>query len=270
MAALAGTPAAGSVPAAGEATVLELRGICKHYGGVRALDEVDLQVDAGEVVAVVGDNGAGKSTLIKAISGVQPKDEGEIYFDGAPVVLAAPRDATDLGIQTVYQDLALCDNLDAVKNLFLGRELRSPVAVGARLSRPAMEERATATLSQLGVTLRSLRLPVGRLSGGQRQSIAICRAILTDPRVVLLDEPTAALGVAQRAQVLDLIRRLRSQGRAVVVISHDLNDVRAIADRVYVLRLGRRVAEFHKGRFTTDQLVAAITGAASHTEDEEA
>ena len=248
--------------AAGAPPALELRGISKAFGGVQALDHVDMHLRRGEVVAIVGDNGAGKSTLIKAIAGIQPMDAGTVLFDGAPVVIESPKDATSLGIQTVYQDLALCDNLDAVKNLFLGREVRASLLLGRRLSRPAMEHRATQVLEQLGVTLRSLRTPVGRLSGGQRQSIAICRSILSDPSVVLLDEPTAALGVAQRRQVLELIRRLRSQNRAVMVISHDLHDVRDVADRVYVLRLGRRVAEFHRGGFTTEQLVAAITGIA--------
>ena len=243
--------------------VLELRGISRHFGGVRALSQVSLSIRRGEVVGIVGDNGAGKSTLFNVVSGMLQPDEGEILFDGRPVTFSGPGDSSALGIETVYQDLALCDNLDTVKNLFLGRELCGPVWLGRRLSRPAMEQRAVELLGQLDVKLDSLRTPAGRLSGGQRQSIAISRAVLADPSVVLLDEPTAALGVAQRRQVINLIGRLRDQGRGIAVISHDLGDVRAIADRIVVLRLGRRVADFERGAYTSEQLVAAITGIGS-------
>ena len=240
--------------------VLELRGISKQFGGVQALAGVSLSIRRGEVVAIVGDNGAGKSTLFNVIAGMLDPDEGEILFEGRPVSFTGPGEPAALGIQTVYQDLALCDNLDTVKNLFLGRELRAPLYLGRRLARPAMEHRTVELLGQLGVQLKSLRTPVGRLSGGQRQSIAVSRAVLADPSVVLLDEPTAALGVAQRRQVLQLIGRLREQNRGVAVISHDLNDVRSVADRVVVLRLGRRVAEFNRGAFSAEELVTAITG----------
>jgi D-xylose transport system ATP-binding protein len=242
--------------------VLELRRISKHFGGVVALSQVSLSIRRGEVVAIVGDNGAGKSTLVNVISGMLAPDEGEMLYEGRPVTFSGPSEPAALGIQTVYQDLALCDNLDTVKNLFLGRELHAPILLGRRLSRPAMEHRAVELLAELDVELKSLRTPVGRLSGGQRQSIAVSRAVLADPSVVLLDEPTAALGVAQRRQVLNLIGRLRDQNRGVAVVSHDLNDVRAVADRVVVLRLGRRVAQFHRSGFTSEELVAAITGIA--------
>jgi D-xylose transport system ATP-binding protein len=221
---------------------------------------VSLSIRRGEVLAIVGDNGAGKSTLFNVISGMLGPDEGEIFYEGRPVTFTGPGEAAALGIQTVYQDLALCDNLDTVQNVFLGRELRAPLLLGRRLSRPAMEHRAVELLSELEVQLKSLRTPVGRLSGGQRQAIAVSRAVLADPSVVLLDEPTAALGVVQRRQVLGLIGRLRDQNRAVAVVSHDLEDVRAVADRVVVLRLGRRVAQFRGGAFTSEELVAAITG----------
>ena len=242
-------------------SALELRDVSKHYGGVTALAGVSLSVDAGEVVALVGDNGAGKSTLVKTIAGIVAPDTGAYYRDGVEVNIATPQDATHAGIQTVYQDLALCDNLDTVQNLFLGRELRSNWLGGRRLQRADMEKRCRAVLADLGVTtLKDVTVPVGDLSGGQRQSVAICRSVLWDPRIVLLDEPTAALGVAQREQVLNLINRLRDQGRGVILISHDLADVQQIADRVLVLRLGRLVAEFHKGAYTREQCIAAITG----------
>jgi D-xylose transport system ATP-binding protein len=247
--------------AAGVPPALELRDVSKHYGGVTALAGVSLTVYPGEVVALVGDNGAGKSTLVKTISGIVVPDSGELYRDGAAVAVTGPQDATDAGIQTVYQDLALCDNLDTVQNLFLGRELRGSWLLGRRLQRAAMEHRTRKVLADLSVrTLRDVTIPVGGLSGGQRQSVAICRSVLWDPSVVLLDEPTAALGVAQREQVLNLIRRLREHGRAVILISHDLADVQQVADRVLVLRLGSLVAEFEKGRYTREQCVAAITG----------
>ncbi len=243
--------------------ILELRQVVKLFGGIHALEGIDLTVGRGEIAAVVGDNGAGKSTLLKIISGLQPADGGEVHFDGEPVHLRRPADATALGIETVYQDLALCDNLDTVQNLFLGREERRPLFRGARLRRADMEHRAQETLKRLGVKIRSLRTPVGRLSGGQRQSIAVCRSTLSDPRLVLLDEPTAALGVEQSRGVLDLIRRLRGEHEcAVVLISHALRDVLDVADRIVVLRLGSKVAEFDNTSraVDTDQLVAAITG----------
>jgi len=243
--------------------LLELRQVIKLFGGVHALEGIDLTVGQGEIVAVVGDNGAGKSTLMKIISGLQPADGGEVLFEGGPVDLRRPADSTALGIETVYQDLALCDNLDTVQNLFLGREETQPFLRGARLRRADMEHRAQETLRRLGVKIRSLSTPVGRLSGGQRQSIAVCRSTLSDPRLVLLDEPTAALGVEQSAGVLNLIRRLRAeQGCAVVLISHALRDVLDVADRIVVLRLGSKVAEFDNTDRTvnSDELVAAITG----------
>lgn len=246
--------------------ILELRQVVKLFGGIHALEGIDFTVGRGEIAAVVGDNGAGKSTLMKIISGLQPADGGEVRFDGEPVNLRRPADATALGIETVYQDLALCDNLDTVQNLFLGREEHRHLFRGARLRRADMEHRAQETLKRLGVKIRSLRTPVGRLSGGQRQSIAVCRSTLSDPRLVLLDEPTAALGVEQSRGVLDLIRRLRDEhGCAVVLISHALRDVLDVADRIVVLRLGSKVAEFDNTSRTvdTDELVAAITGIAT-------
>jgi D-xylose transport system ATP-binding protein len=238
--------------------LFSVRGFSKHFGAVAALEDVDFEVEAGEVVALVGDNGAGKSTLIKALSGIQPADEGEAFFDGEPVSLKSPQDASTLGIATVYQDLALSDNLDVVANLFLGREIVTS-RIDPRLDETTMEERSTDLLSTLSVHLRSLRAVAGALSGGQRQSVAIARSLLGDPRVVLLDEPTAALGVAQTAQVLDLIKRLRERGLGVVVISHNLADVFQVADRIVVLRLGRRVGTFDRTA-SQDRVVSAITG----------
>jgi D-xylose transport system ATP-binding protein len=256
----------GDAPSRAAVALLELRGVSKLFGGVHALEQIDFAVGAGEIVAVVGDNGAGKSTLLKIISGLQPADHGEVLVDGERVALRLPGDATRLGIETVYQDLALCDNLDTVQNLFLGREEARPVFLGARLQRAHMEGRAREVLSKLGVKIRSLRTPVARLSGGQRQSIAVCRCTLADPRLVLLDEPTAALGVEQTGGVLELIRRLRQEhGCSVVLISHALRDVLDVADRIVVLRLGRKAAEFDntKGDVSSDALVAAITGVRS-------
>lgn len=242
--------------------LLEIRGVSKSFGGVSALSDISISVSAGEVVALVGDNGAGKSTLVKTISGIEHPDVGEIVFEGQPVALSGPKAANHIGIQTVYQDLALCDNLDTVQNLFLGRELGRPWFLGGRLDRASMEGRARAILSDLDVKIRDLTVAAGSLSGGQRQCVAICRSVLSEPKVILLDEPTAALGVAQRRQVLALIDRLRAQGRGVIVISHDLGDVQVMADRVVTLRLGRKVAEFHRGQYTRDELISAITGAA--------
>jgi D-xylose transport system ATP-binding protein len=258
------TPAAGEMasppperPAAAEPR-LRLRGISKTFGAVRALSQVDFEVYPGEVVGLVGDNGAGKSTLIKVMAGVGPSDEGEIFVEGQPVSITSPQVATRLGIETVYQDLALCDNLDVIANLYLGRE---EISVLRMLKEIEMEKKGLEVLRSLEVKIPSMRSLVASLSGGQRQSIAVAKSILRNAKVVLLDEPTAALGVAQTAQVLNLIRRLREQGLAVVVISHNLADVFEVVDRVIVLRLGRRVADFDVKNTTPEQIVAAITGA---------
>jgi D-xylose transport system ATP-binding protein len=258
------TPSAGDMtspvpeqPARGEPRLL-MRGISKSFGAVQALTNVDFEVYPGEVVGLVGDNGAGKSTLIKAIAGVGPADSGEIFVEGQPVKITSPQVATRLGIETVYQDLALCDNLDVVANLFLGREEHTPAL---SLRENDMELRGLGVLRTLEVKIPSVRSLVASLSGGQRQSIAVAKAILRNARVVLLDEPTAALGVAQTRQVLNLILRLRDQGLAVVVISHNLADVFEVVDRVIVLRLGRRVATFDVKTTTPERVVAAITGA---------
>ncbi len=237
---------------------LRLRGISKSYGAVRALSKVDFEVYAGEVVGLVGDNGAGKSTLIKVISGVAPADEGEIFVEGQKVSIANPQAAARLGIETVYQDLALCDNLDVVANLFLGHE---EVSFLRSLDEVDMEKQGLQVLHSLEVKIPSVRSVVATLSGGQRQSVAVAKSILRQASVVLLDEPTAALGVVQTRQVLQLIRRLRDQGLAVVVISHNLADVFEVVDRVIVLRLGRRVGTFDIKTTTPEQIVAAITGA---------
>ena len=238
--------------------LLRLRGINKSFGAVRALSGVDFEVYAREVVGLVGDNGAGKSTLIKVISGVEPADDGEIFVEEQPVKIATPQAATRLGIQTVYQDLALCDNLDVVSNLFLGREEHSPVSI---LNENDMERQGVQVLRTLDVKLPSVRAIVKSLSGGQRQSIAVAKSILRNAKIVLLDEPTAALGVAQTRQVLQLIHRMREQGLAVVVISHNLADVFEVVDRVIVLRLGKRVGTFDVKNTTPEQVVSAITGA---------
>jgi D-xylose transport system ATP-binding protein len=235
-----------------------MRGIGKSFGAVRALNNVDFEVYPGEVVGLVGDNGAGKSTLIKTIAGVGPADEGDIFVEGQPVKITSPQIATHLGIETVYQDLALCDNLNVISNLFLGREIRTPIGTMKEIE---MERRALEVLRTLDVKLPSVRAIVSTLSGGQRQSIAVAKTILRNAKVILLDEPTAALGVAQTRQVLNLIRRLREQGLAVVVISHNLADVFEVVDRVIVLRLGRRVGTFEVKNTTPEQVVAAITGA---------
>jgi D-xylose transport system ATP-binding protein len=240
--------------------VLSLRGISKHFGAVQALIDVDFEVYAGEVVALVGDNGAGKSTLVKAISGAQPADSGEIWFAGQRVTIPSPLASQHLGIATVFQDLALCDNLDVVGNLYLGREL----VRGGVLDEPEMERRSWNLLRELSARLPSVRSPVASLSGGQRQTVAISRSLLGDPKLVMLDEPTAALGVAQTAQVLNLIERLRERGLAVVLISHNMADVFAVADRIVVLRLGRNAGEFRTAETTREEVVAAITGAADN------
>jgi len=252
----------GDGAAAVPAPTLELEGISKHFGAVEALSRVDFEVYPAEVVALVGDNGAGKSTLVKVIAGTHPPDGGVIRFKGAEVKIHSPKHATLLGIETVYQDLALCDNLDVVANMFLGRErVVEPAALG-RLAELDMERRALDVLRRLNVTtIRSVRSPVATLSGGQRQSVAISRAVMWNSKIVILDEPTAALGVAQTQQVRELIKQLRRQGLGVVLISHNLHDVFEVADRIIVLRLGRRVATFKRAATTPDQVVAAITGA---------
>jgi D-xylose transport system ATP-binding protein len=251
--------------------LLALKGFSKSFGPVQALSDVDFEVDAGEVVALVGDNGAGKSTLVKAIDGVQPPDSGDAYFEGKRVTIHSPAAATRLGIATVFQDLALCDNLDVVANLYLGQEVvgdgEVPLPV---LNETEMEQHSLELLDELSVTtLGSVRTEVGMLSGGQRQSVAIARSLLGQPKVVLLDEPTAALGVAQTAQVLALIRRLRERGLGVVVISHNLEDVFKVADRIVVLRLGRREATFETEKTTREEVVAAITGASAELKKKE-
>ncbi|MGH2937408.1 MAG: ATP-binding cassette domain-containing protein [Solirubrobacterales bacterium] len=242
--------------------LLQLEGISKRFGPVHALDRVDFAVSAGEVVGLVGDNGAGKSTLVKAIAGINPPDSGTIRWEGNAVSINKPQDATGLGIATVYQDLALADNLDVVANLFLGREeVTTGVGqVSRRLDEVRMENEAGDLLSNLAVTIPSLRSEVGMLSGGQRQQVAVARSLLGEPKVVMLDEPTAALGVPQTRQVLALIKRLRDRDLGVVVISHNLADVFAIADRIFVLRLGKGAGEFRASEANEDQVVAAITG----------
>jgi D-xylose transport system ATP-binding protein len=243
--------------------VLALKGVSKSFGPVQALSEVDFEVHNGEVVALVGDNGAGKSTLVKTIAGIHPADEGSIIFEGNEVKIHGPTDAVHLGIATVYQDLALCDNLDVVENLFLGREQigEGPAAITRQMDEVTMEKQTGQLLSRLAVTIVNLRAEVGTLSGGQRQQTAIARSLLGDPKVVLLDEPTAALGVRQTAQVLELIKRLREEGHGVVVISHNLADVFEVADRVFVLRLGRKAGDFDVREVSQEEVVAAITGA---------
>ena len=243
--------------------LLALRGVSKRYGAVHALDGVDLDVATGEVVALIGDNGAGKSTLIKIIAGVVTPDTGVVEFQGRPVTIHSPHAAASLGIATVFQDLALCENLDVVANLYLGHERLIPTVgrLGAWLDEIGMERRALALLRELAVKIPSVRTPVAMLSGGQRQSVAIARSLIGEPQVVLLDEPTAALGVEQTAHVLELILRLRDRGLGVVVVSHNLSNVLAIASRAVVLRLGRNNGTFVLPGATQEQLVAAITGA---------
>jgi D-xylose transport system ATP-binding protein len=236
--------------------VLSLRGISKSFGAVAALTDVDLDVRAGEVVALVGDNGAGKSTLVKVLSGVHPQDSGTLKFDGREVRVDSPAAARDLGIATVFQDLALCENLSVVENLFLGREIGT-----MRLDETRMETRAWELLQQLSAKIPTVSIQVAALSGGQRQTIAIARSLLGDPQLILLDEPTAALGVAQTAEVLNLVERLRDRGLAVLMVSHNMVDVKAVADRVAVLRLGRNNGIFDARAVSSEEIIAAITGA---------
>jgi D-xylose transport system ATP-binding protein len=248
--------AAAAISPTAETPILECGGVSKSFGAVQALYKVDFEVRPGEVMALVGDNGAGKSTLIKGIAGIHSFDEGEIRFEGRPTTIHGPRDAAALGIEIVYQDLALADNLDVVANMFLGRER----TVGIVLDESSMEGAARETLNSLHVTtLRSVRQNVAGLSGGQRQAVAVAKAVLWQSRVVILDEPTAALGVAQTRQVLDLVRRLADRGLGVVIISHNLHDIFEVADRITVLRLGQTVNVFTKQDVTQQQVVHAIT-----------
>ncbi|WP_200307726.1 ATP-binding cassette domain-containing protein [Streptomyces adelaidensis] len=237
--------------------VLALRGVSKRFGAVQALTDVELEVHAGEVVALVGDNGAGKSTLVKTIAGVHPIDEGVIEWDGNPVSINKPHDAQGLGVATVYQDLALCDNLDVVGNLYLGRELLRRGVI----DEVSMEKNARELLSTLSIRIPSVRIPIASLSGGQRQVVAIARSLIGDPKVVILDEPTAALGVEQTAQVLDLVERLRDRNLGVILISHNMADVKAVADTVAVLRLGKNNGSFPVKDTSHEEIIAAITGA---------
>jgi D-xylose transport system ATP-binding protein len=239
--------------------ILSLRGVSKRFGAVSALTDIDLDVHAGEVVALVGDNGAGKSTLVKILAGVHGPSSGTISFDGRPVTFPDPSAALDIGIATVFQDLALCENLDVVANIYLGREL-NPL----KLDEVAMETRSWQLLNELSARIPSVREVVASLSGGQRQTVAIARSLLLEPKIILLDEPTAALGVAQTAEVLDLIERVRARGLGVVMISHNMEDVRAVADRIVVLRLGRNNGVFSPDA-TNAELVGAITGAANNS-----
>jgi len=237
--------------------VLALRGVSKRFGAVQALTDVELEVHAGEVVALVGDNGAGKSTLVKTIAGVHPIDDGVIEWEGSPVSINKPHDAQGLGVATVYQDLALCDNLDVVGNLYLGRELLRRGVI----DEVTMEKNSRELLSTLSIRIPSVRIPIASLSGGQRQVVAIARALIGDPKVVILDEPTAALGVEQTAQVLDLVERLRERNLGVILISHNMADVKAVADTVAVLRLGKNNGSFPVKDTSQEEIISAITGA---------
>lgn len=239
--------------------ILSLRGISKSFGAVQALKDVELDVYPGEVLAIVGDNGAGKSTLVKILAGVHPHDSGSISFRGKAVTIPAPSASRELGIATVFQDLALCDNLDVVSNLFLGHEVGTYA-----LNEVDMEQRSWELLKQLSAKIPSVRIAVASLSGGQRQTVAIARSLLGDPSIVLLDEPTAALGVAQTAEVLNLIERLRERGLGVILISHNMADVQAVADRVVVLRLGRNNGDFRVQDVSHETIIAAITGASDN------
>jgi D-xylose transport system ATP-binding protein len=245
--------------AATRSSILSLRGVTKTFGAVAALTDVDLDVAAGEVVAIVGDNGAGKSTLVKILSGVHAADAGAISFEGEEVTIRSPADAQHLGIATVYQDLALCENLNVVENLFLGQWLRRN-----RLDEVAMEVRSWELLRELSAKIPTVRIPVASLSGGQRQTVAIARSLLGDPKIVMLDEPTAALGVAQTVEVLNLIERLRERGHGVIMVSHNMADVKAVADIVAVLRLGRNNGVYRASDVSQEEIVAAITGASDN------
>jgi ABC-type sugar transport system ATPase subunit len=236
-------------------TVLSLRNVSKNFGAVAALTDVELEINAGEVVALVGDNGAGKSTLVKILAGVHPQDIGVVTIAGQVANLHTPADSIGHGIATVFQDLALCDNLDVVQNLFLGREIRK-----TRLDEVSMETTAWDLIRQLRAKIPSVRIPIASLSGGQRQSVAIARSLLGNPKLIMLDEPTAALGVAQTAEVLNLIERLRDRGLAVLLISHNMDDIFAVADRIAVLRLGRNNGVFNAASSSRKEIIEAITG----------
>jgi simple sugar transport system ATP-binding protein len=250
------------------APLLEARGLVKHYGGVEALRGASFAVRPGEVVALIGDNGAGKSTLVKCLSGAEQPDAGEVLMDGRAVLLDSPTAARRHGIETVYQDLAVAPDLDPAANLFLGRELFRGGLLGrlGMLDKAEMRRRAAGEFARLGVQLQNIDVPIRSLSGGQRQSVAVARSVVWASKVVFMDEPTAALGVVQRERVLDVIRRVRDSGIAVVLISHNMPEVLAVSDRVEVLRLGRRVARFSTAEATLEDLVGAMTGAL-HQED---
>ena len=235
--------------------LLQLKSVYKNFGAVSALTDIDLEVYPGEVVALVGDNGAGKSTLIKILAGAHSPSSGEIFFNGELVDIDSPSAALSLGIATVFQDLALCENLDVVANIFMGHELNA-----WHLDETTMEARAWTLLNELAARIPSVREPVASLSGGQRQTVAIARSLLTDPKIIMLDEPTAALGVAQTAEVLNLVDRVKQKGLGVIIISHNMEDVRAIADRIVVLRLGKNNGVFTPSA-SNEELVGAITGA---------
>ncbi|MBF9030596.1 ATP-binding cassette domain-containing protein [Rhodobacterales bacterium HKCCE3408] len=246
-------------PSTDKELILKLSGVSKQFGAVTALDGIDMEVHKGEVVALVGDNGAGKSTLVKILAGVHAKTSGTVEFGGKEVEIGTPGRALELGIATVFQDLALCENLDVVANLFLGQEVNP-----WRLSEIEMEVRAWKLLGELAARIPSVREPIASLSGGQRQTVAIARSLLLDPEIIMLDEPTAALGVAQTAEVLNLIERVRDRGHGVILISHNMEDVRAVADRIVVLRLGRNNGTFGPDA-TQEELVSAITGATDNS-----
>ena len=249
-------------PGSGE-TLLSLRGISKHFGAVQALFDVDLDLPSGQVTALCGDNGAGKSVLTKTIAGIHLADGGQMFWEGKPVHIRSAKDSAALGIETVYQDLALADNLDIVQNMFLGRERRT----GLFLNEDSMERAAAETLAGLHVTtVRSIRQPVATLSGGQRQAVAVAKAVMWNSKLVMLDEPTAALGVAQTQMVLDLVKRLKSHGLAVMVISHNLNDVFEVADRLAILHLGRMVAQDRLSAFDRQSVVDYMTTGVSSRE----
>jgi simple sugar transport system ATP-binding protein len=253
-----------------DAPLFEAVGLVKRYGSVEALRDASFTVHAGEVVALIGDNGAGKSTLVKCMVGAERPTAGELRFDGKPVTFDSPTDARRLGIETVYQDLAVAPELDPAANLFLGREVHRRGVLGrlGMLDKATMRRRAASEFERLGITLQSVDVPIGSLSGGQRQSVAVARSVVWASRVVFMDEPTAALGVVQRERVLDVIRRVREEGMAVVLISHNMPEVLSVADRVEVLRLGQRVARFVAAEATLEDLVGAMTGAL-HQEDEQ-
>ncbi|MER6125818.1 ATP-binding cassette domain-containing protein [Streptomyces sp. NPDC001795] len=247
--------------------LLALRGICKRFGAVQALQDVELEVHRGEVVALLGDNGAGKSTLIRVIAGVDPADKGVIEWEGRVVQIRTPRAAQHLGIATVYQNLALCDGLDVAENLFLGREQRRPSALGRFfrvMDKGSMRREARRQLDAMGIRVPDVRAPVASLSAGQRQTVAISRALLGEPKAVLLDEPTAALGLQQAGHVLDLVDELRERGIGVILISHNMGDVKAVADRAAVLRLGRNNGLFHVPTTPQDRIISSIIGVSSN------